>query len=284
MENKSEQISKDIRHFENLKRNFSKIIEGLLAKDYTEEEIVAGVINYSFKNRKQNLIIGIGLVIISIVMFLYYIPVFINNGFYYELSSQGDFFRFNERIIKYGLSLSLILTGVLMIINRMYTSKLVKVSLLVIAVFFALTITTYHSLIAYITGGLAVILVSQIVLPGKTKNPKVQEILKNHLNPWKGSAVYIPIFFGITLLHWTPIDLVYVPNDGGGSIAKLGALDHILINLAAVITYLGFIVAVLLSLDTFKFKYTAYALGGISLIFPVLCLFHENFQNMLQPQ
>ncbi len=283
MENKTEQILKDIKHYENVNRNLPKTIEGLLAKEYTEIEIINGIKNYKFKNKNQNRIIGLILIIIGVIMFMYFIPTFVNNGFYYELSSMGDFFRLNERIIKYGLSLSLILTGVLIIFNKNFTNKLVKVSLLIISIIFTLFITTYHSYIAYITGILAVILLSQIILPGKTNNPKVLEILSNNFNIWKGSIIYIPILMCLALLWWTPIEFVFLDNGNGGSTANLKFLDYTLMYSKTIIIYLSLITAILLSINKYKFKILPYVLSSICLIFCIISLFHTNFQKALIP-
>ena len=258
-----------------------RIAQELLRLKYSPEEIKVALKKSKVKHKNINFILAICLIILGIIANFYTRSTYINNFFRFDFFSTADFMLFNERILKPTLSVSFIILGINLLINKVNISKNLKIVLYALLTIFTLFITAYISIISAIFSLLSLFLVWSIELPQIVQNLEMVKIFPKLNKNWKGSSVYVFIVLGSILIHSARIEFVFVSNGDNTSSASLGFVDYFLMYVQSILFYGGLLIALLLSLDFNRLKISLFILAGLSTITLLISLFHANFQNII---
>ena len=167
---KKQDIIKEIKHFEYTTGNKYEVVESLIKKNYTEEEIIKGFNDYKFKNNWNGNILGIFMIVLSIFIAISIQSTF--GSFNYEFDSRGDFIRLNEWVLKTILYFSFTFIGINILINRGFCNKQSKIIMIVSYSLFLLTSISSHNAfpLLYVPTGIILFSILKISNPSELSN------------------------------------------------------------------------------------------------------------------
>lgn len=276
-----EEISNIISDLHYKKYDKIRIAQELLRLEYTPDDINKTLNKSKVKQKNINFTLAILLITVGILANFYTRSTYINNYFRFDFFSQADFMLFNERILKPTISISFIILGINLIINRVNINKNLKRILFLFIGVFTLFISSYISILPAIFSSIAFFIIWVIELPQKTQNLEMEKIFSYLNKEWKGSSVYVFIVFGVILIYSAKIEFVYVPTGERISSISLGFLDYFLIYSKTALLYGGLLTSLLLSLNFSKFKISLFIITGLAILTVISSLLHTNFQNII---
>ncbi|QXP60839.1 hypothetical protein [Olleya sp. HaHaR_3_96] len=299
----NEQLLKDIKHFEYVTKNRYEIMENLLKKGYSENEIKTEFDNYAFKSEWRGTILGV--IMVALAIFIGFSIKGTFGSFNYRFRSSGDIFRLNEWVFKPFLMITLLFIGTNTIINRGYINKHVKTIIIILFVLFLMTSMTANSPVSLLFAIIGIITFSLYKIASDTpfssaqllinaiksgqENPKsiLKKIKENDVKRWKGSSVIIFLLLAFCLLLNSPIDITReIASQTQNSTSyrsNIQNIDHILLYGIKTLLTLSFVVSIFLSINLKKFKILLFAIIIIALAYTVTTFFHSNPQVSIYP-
>ncbi len=298
----SEEIIKDLKHFEYVTSDKYEVVEELLKKGYEEKEIIDAFDSYPFKTSwNGNALVGILMIVLAI-----FIGVSIKStlgSFDYELDSSGDFFRLNEWVLKPLLLISLLIIGINILINRGLFNKNLKKTMIVLFILFMASSIGSNSPLSLLFGAIGIALMitlkkkqiaalspAQLILNSiDVKTPSKKEVLAFlNMKNWHGSTLFVFLLLSFVLLISSPIDVSKEMTDGGGLMSlsrtfELTTLDAILLATVKVLFLGSLVTAILVSIHLKKFRYVLMGTILFAVIHIILSVMHRNFQTSIIP-
>jgi hypothetical protein len=297
------QVSKDIKHLESIYTNRVEIMERLLSKGYSEDELIIEFDRYPFKTIWSQNIWGV--LMIGLAIFMVHNITYTSGNWEYNFGGIGDFARLNNYVLTRFLILSLLITGVNSLINNGYINKNAKSFLIGMSVLFSFVALARSSILPMISGVICTLFFSmlKVSMEKNTSNAKVIidlinsgvrnriEIMKSpRLNweiKWNNSSTFLLFLMAFCLLLNTPLEynLVEIKKIGNRTNYRndIQIIDKILEYGKELLIGLSLLLSILSNIDTQKFR--VFFLGGVmfSSLYIIVALFHTNFQNVIYP-
>lgn len=282
---------------------FSKqeIIGILINKGHSDQEITNALTRYPF--REGGSVIGIIMIVMAVIVGFTIKSTF--GSFQYEFDSSGDFYRLNEWVIKPFLSLALLFAGINLVRSRNNVNKSVKIFMIVAFSIFVIVSGMVNAAFPLLLGIGGIVLFSITKVPVFTTPESTASLVKSTREfkpvnpdvlkqtdgePWKGSAVYLPIFLFFILLISSPIEAT--PNENSFSsgyataeeiLSRVSKFDLTLVWFMKVLWLGTLVTGILMSINVAKYRYALIGLTAVALVHTVLVLFHPVFQSSIIP-
>lgn len=281
-------IEKSIRQKQSIK-NIYRLVRSLLNQGFTKPEILDAFKDNLLKIKKRGNNIGTIYVVYSLIL-LFFIHGTIGS-FRYEFSGAADFYRLNEWMLKPFLSVSFLLVGTGLLINKGFYDQVIKYFLLGFCLLFAITGVIGNSLDSLVLSilGAIILLFTKIYPERKISDEeylfKAIENEDNIINVsrqlesknWEGSYLALILLFCAVLLMSSLL-----------KITALSAQDQSFFNLDKIlgIIFRLLLIGLVISGIFLHFRKNKLIVKGVivaSCIYIILSLFSEYFQPSIFP-
>lgn len=283
------EINKDIKHFEYISKDKFDVVEKLVTKNYSEDQIITAYNNHSFKKNWNGNTVGIFMILLAIGIAISVQPV--SGSLSYLFDSRGDFIRLNELVFKPFAMIVTLFIGICMLINRGFCNdKQLKITMIVFYSIFMLTSFSSHTAypLLYVPPG--IILFSMLKLHNPSNKSDAELLLESVQNgiekenvlqqidikSWKGSNLFFYLILSSLLFINSPIVIA-------GTFNEVTLLDYALSINIRLLTLGGIIVGILIGINKEKFNVGLLIIVALSSIHIFLSLIHSNFQKSIVP-
>lgn len=279
----------------------TEIIETLISNGHSDQEIIDGINSHPF--RVGGNVIGIFIIIMAVVVGASIKSTF--GSFRYEFDSSGDFVRLNEWLLKPFLTVALLCAGINLVRSRNNVNFTMKVSLIVVFAIFTLVSAMANSSFPFFCGVVGIVLLAITRVPVlstaegtallvknlRAGTPPDENILKQTGGePWRGSAVFLPLlFFGVLFIN-SPImmQMAQTPNPYRYQsveeiMSQVSTLDLALVWLLKALILATIVTGILMSINMFKYRHALMALTVLAFVHAVIVLFSSSFQSSFIP-
>jgi len=217
MSTNSSDIKNEIGSLESRGKDRYQIVQSLVRKGYAEQEIVEALDGYQFNTiYKGN---WLGILFLGLGGFCIYAIKSTFGDFDFEFDSTGDYYRFNEWVMKPYLILLCAFTGILLLVNRFNCNKAMKYGLLasfLVALFTSFMGNSLSTLLIAALGLICTLMVRTFKLSTDSDGQRLYEAVRLNRPPskilrslgnsgWKGSALFIPLLLNFIFALNTPI-------------------------------------------------------------------------------